>query len=90
MAFRIQVEAYPELRAVETTQENMRNMESSVNEIKTALDDWIVTIRNYNTYRGSAWPSMVGGFMKKFPAEIKYYEGEIKKLDVNELNPEKK
>jgi len=88
MAFRIQVEAYPELRAVEATQENMRNMESSVNEIKTALDDWIVTIKKYNTYRGSAWPSIVGGFMKKFPAEIKYYEGEIKKLDVNQLNPE--
>ncbi|MDD4858575.1 MAG: LemA family protein [Candidatus Krumholzibacteria bacterium] len=89
MAFRIQVEAYPELRAVEASQENMRNMESSVNEIKTALDDWIVTIKNYNTYRGSAWPSILGGFMKKFPAQIKYYEGEIKKLDVNELNPEK-
>jgi LemA protein len=90
MAFRIQVEAYPELRAVESAQENMRNMESSVNEIKTALDDWIVTVRNYNTYRGSAWPSMIGGFMKKFPASIKYYEGEVQKLDVNELNPEKK
>ena len=90
MAFRIQVEAYPELRAAETSQENMRNMEASVNEIKTALDDWIVTIKNYNTYRGSAWPSVVGGFMKKFPSEIKYYEGEIKKLDVNELNPENK
>jgi LemA protein len=90
MAFRIQVEAYPELRAVEATQENMRNMESSVNEIKTALDDWIVTIKKYNTYRGSAWPSIVGGFMKKFPSEIKYYEGEIKKLDVNQLNPENK
>lgn len=90
MAFRIQVEAYPQLRAAETSQENMRNMESSVNEIKTALDDWVVTIRDYNTYRGSAWPSMIGGFMKKFPSEIKYYEGEIKKLDVNELNPEKK
>jgi LemA protein len=89
MAFRIQVEAYPELRAAETSQENMRNMESSVNEIKTALDDWIVTIKNYNTYRGSAWPSILGGFMKKFPAQIKYYEGEIKKLDVNELNPER-
>ena len=90
MAFRIQVEAYPQLRAAETSQENMRNMESSVNEIKTALDDWVVTIKDYNTYRGSAWPSVVGGFMKKFPSEIKYYEGEIKKLDVNELNPEKK
>ena len=90
MAFRIQVEAYPQLRAAETSQENMRNMESSVNEIKTALDDWIVTIKNYNTYRGSAWPSIMGGFMKKFPSDIKYYEGEIKKLDVNELNPDKK
>jgi LemA protein len=90
LAFRIQVEAYPQLRAVEATQENMRNMEVSVNEIKTALDDWIVTIRKYNTYRGSAWPSIVGGFMKKFPSEIKYYEGEIKKLDVDSLNPENK
>jgi LemA protein len=90
MAFRIQVEAYPQLRAVETSQENMRNMESSVNEIKTALDDWVVTIKNYNTYRGSAWPSIVGGFMKKFPPQIKYYEGEITKLNVDQLNPEKK
>jgi hypothetical protein len=89
MAFRIQVEAYPQLRAAETSQENMRNMEASVNEIKTALDDWIVTIKNYNTYRGSAWPSIVGQFMKKYPAKINYYEGEIQKLDVNSLNPEK-
>ena len=88
MAFRIQVEAYPELRAAETSQENMRNMEVSVNEIKTALDDWVVTIRDYNTYRGSAWPSMLGSFMKKFPSEIEYYEGEIKKLDIDDLNPE--
>jgi hypothetical protein len=90
MAFRIQVEAYPQLRAAETSQENMRNMEASVNEIKTALDDWVVTIRDYNTYRGSAWPSLLGGFMKKFPASIKYYEGEIQKLDVDDLNPEKR
>jgi len=89
MAFRIQVESYPELRAAETSQENMRNMESSVNEIKTALDDWVVTIRDYNTYRGSAWPSMLGSFMKKFPSQIKYYEGEIKKLDIDNLNPDK-
>ncbi len=89
MAFRIQVEAYPQLRAAETAQENMRNMEVSVNEIKTALDDWVVAIRNYNTYRGSAWPSLVGGFMKKFPASIEYYEGEIERLDVDTLNPRK-
>ncbi len=89
MAFRIQVEAYPQLRAAETSQENMRNLESSVNEIKTALDDWVVTIREYNTYRGSAWPSMLGGFMKKFPPRIEYYEGEIEKLDIDDLNPAK-
>jgi hypothetical protein len=89
MAFRIQVEAYPQLRAAETSRENMRNMEVSVNEIKTALDDWVVAIRDYNTYRGSAWPSMVGGFMKKFPAQIDYYKGEIEKLDVDKLNPDK-
>jgi LemA protein len=90
MAFRIQVEAYPQLRAAETSQENMRNMESSVNEIKTALDDWVVAIKNYNTYRGYAWPTIAGGFMKKFPTEIKYYQGEVTKLNVEELNPQKK
>lgn len=90
MAFRIQVEAYPQLRASETSRENMRNMEVSVNEIKTALDDWVVSIRGYNTYRGSAWPSMVGSFMKKFPAEIDYYKGEVEKLDVDALNPANK
>ena len=89
MAFRIQVEAYPQLRASETSQENMRNMEVSINEIKTSLDDWVVTIRDYNTYRGSAWPSIMGNFMKKFPPQIKYYEGEIKELDIDVLNPEK-
>jgi len=90
LAFRIQVEAYPQLRAVETAKENMRNMEEAVNEIKTALDDWVTTIKDYNTYRGSAWPSIVGGFMTKFPAEIQYYKGDIKKLNVDELNPENK
>jgi LemA protein len=90
LAFRIQVEAYPQLRAAETSQENMRNMEAAVNEIKTALDDWVTTIKNYNTYRGSAWPSVVGSFMKKFPSKIEYYQGDIKKLNVEELNPENK
>jgi LemA protein len=90
MAFRIQVEAYPQLRAAETSQENMRNMEASVNEIKTALDDWVTAIRTYNTYRGYAWTSIVGAFMKKFPPEIKYYQGEITNLNVEQLNPQKK
>ena len=88
LTFRIQVEAYPQLRAVETAKENMRNMEEAVNEIKTALDDWVTTIKEYNTYRGSAWTSIVGGFMTRFPSTIEYYKGDIKRLNVDELNPE--
>jgi LemA protein len=90
LAFRIQVEAYPQLRAAETSQENMRNMEVAINEIKTALDDWVTTIKDYNTYRGSAWASIIGSFMRKFPSEIKYYQGDITKLNVEQLNPENK
>jgi hypothetical protein len=89
LAFRIQVEAYPQLRAAETSQENIRNMEVATNEIKTALDDWITTIRDYDTYRGSFWPSLIGSRIAKFPAQIDYYEGPTKALDVEKLNPEK-
>lgn len=90
LAFQVQVEAYPQLRAVETARENMQNLESSVNEIKTALDDWIVTIKQYNTYRGYFWPNIWGSIMGRFPSEMPYYQGEIKKLDINQLNPAKK
>jgi len=89
LAFRIQIEAYPQLKAVETAKENIRNMQESVNEIKTALDDWINTIRSYNTYRGSFFPSIIGSFFSRFPSEIQYYEGEVKKLDMDTLNPDK-
>lgn len=89
LAFRIQIEAYPQLRAVETAKENIRNMQESVNEIKTSLDDWIVGIRTYNTYRGSFFPSLIGSFFSRFPSEIKYYEGEVKKLDMDNLNPDR-
>jgi hypothetical protein len=87
LAFRIQIEAYPQLRGAETSQENIRNMEVSVNEIKTALDDWVTTIKDYNTYRGSFLPSMVGGLIGRFPARIDYYEGSVKELNVEQLNP---
>ncbi len=87
LAFRVQVEAYPQLRGAETSQENIRNMEVSVNEVKTALDDWITAIRDYNAYRGSFLPSMVGSLIGRFPARIDYYEGPVKQLDVNQLNP---
>jgi hypothetical protein len=89
LAINIQVEAYPQLRGAETTQQAMRSLEVGVNEIKTALDDWITAIRDYNTYRGSAWPSIAGSFMSKYPSAIKYYEGETKKLDIDQLNPKK-
>jgi len=90
LAFRIQIEAYPQLRAVEASQENIRNMEVATNEIKTALDDWVTTIKSYNTYRGSFWPNLVGGLMGRFPASIEYYEGKVKELDVEKLNPANK
>jgi hypothetical protein len=89
LAFRIQVEAYPQLRGAETSQENIRNMEVSVNEIKTALDDWITAIKDYNSYRGNFWPSMVGSFIRQFPSHMDYYEGSVKELDVQKLNPQK-
>ena len=87
LAFRIQIEAYPQLRGAETSQENIRNMEVSVNEIKTALDDWVTTIKDYNTYRGSFLPSVVGTMIGRFPAHIDYYEGSVKELNVEQLNP---
>ncbi len=87
LAFRVQIEAYPQLRATETTQSNIRNMQEAVNEMKTALDDWIAAIRKYNTYRGSAWPSIAGSFMAKFPSEIEYYEGKLEIPDIGSLNP---
>jgi LemA protein len=90
LAFRIQVEAYPQLRAVETATENIRNMEESTNEIKTALDDWIMTIQAYNSYRGNFWPNLIGHFIPRFPANIEYFKSDIKKLDIDTLNPAEK
>lgn len=90
LAFQVQIEAYPQLRAVETSKEAMAGLQEGVNEIKTALDDWIVTIRGYNTYRGSFGVNLVAGFMGgRYPTKIEYYEGEIKALDIDTLNPEK-
>ena len=84
----VQIEAYPDLKAIEATKENMRNMESSISQIKTALDDWIVVVKQYNTYRNSFFAGILGSMMSKFPAEFPYYEGEIQKLDVKSLNPQ--
>ena len=68
----------------------MAGLQEGVNEIKTALDDWITTIKDYNTYRGSLGVTIMAGFMgDKYPAKIAYYEGEIKTLDIDSLNPNK-
>lgn len=87
LAVNVAIENNPTLRGAETTEKTMRTMEEGVNEVKTALDDWIVAIRNYNEYRGSFWPTVFAGMLSKFPEKIEYYEGEVKKLDIKSLNP---
>jgi len=59
-----------------------------VNEIKSALDDWITTIKDYNTYRGSFLPSVVGPMIGWFPARTDYCEGAVKELNVEQFNPQ--
>jgi hypothetical protein len=87
LAVNVTVENNPNLKAIEGTKESMRTAQVVIQQIKTAADDWVTGIQNYNTYRGSFWPSMVGGFMPKFPAQIDYYEGKVKELDIKSLNP---
>lgn len=91
--FKVQVEQTPQLVTGQATRDNVRNMQEAVNEMKTALDDWIADIQTYNTYRGSAWPSflstVLSGFFNKFPSELEYYEGSTQSLDMNSLNPQK-
>ncbi len=93
LAIRVQIEAYPIIRSVDTYNQAMRGVEEGINEIKTALDDWIVGIRNYNTYRKSFWVSMLtswfSGRFGVFPDEYKYYEGPVEELDIEALNPQK-
>ncbi len=90
LSINVQIEAYPQLRGAETTEKAMRTMEEGTNEIKTALDDWITTIRDYNAYRGSFWPNVWGSMMGRFPSKLEYYEGDVKKLEIETLNPAKR
>lgn len=79
-------EAYPQLFSPPIVQQTMRGLEEAVNEIRTALDDWQVAIRNYNTFR-SQWPqSFVGGVLN-FPASYDYYKAEKAKLNMEDLMP---
>jgi hypothetical protein len=91
LAVNVQIEAVPQLRGVEATKGAMRTAEEGVNEVKTALDDWVVLTRQYNAFAGNFWPSLCRNvlFGGKFPSEIPYYEGDVQKLDVDVLNPVK-
>lgn len=90
---RVAFEAYPQLRTTETYQKAIASVEEGYNEIKTALDDCISQIRQYNRYRRSLVPNWVASaFSWEFPKQIAYYEGGIKepeKINVKseELNP---
>jgi hypothetical protein len=83
------LENYPNLKGMDATSRNMRTLDEGVNEIKTALDDWINAIKVYNTHRGSFMPSMLGSMMTRFPAEIDYYTGHRESFNVDALNPQK-
>jgi len=93
LSIRVQIEAYPVIQSVGTYNQAMRGVEEGINEIKTALDDWIVSIRNYNTYRKSFWVSTLAGMFSGrfgvFPEDYKYYEGPVEELDIDALNPQK-
>ncbi len=79
-------EAYPQLFSPPIVSETMRGLEEAVNEIRTALDDWQVAIRDYNTFRAQ-WPqSFVAGALG-FPASFDYYKAEKARLDMDELMP---
>ena len=59
---------------------------------RTAADFVILlieAIKQYNSYRGNFVPSLVGSMIGRFPAHIDYYEGQVKELDIEKLNPQK-
>lgn len=89
---RVAFEAYPALRTTETYQKAMAAVEEGFNEIKTALDDWIVLCKNYNSYRRALVTTWFAKKWDQFPDRIAYYEGGIRepeqlKVTAEELNP---
>jgi hypothetical protein len=94
LAVRVQIEAYPIIQSVNTYSQAMRSLEEGTNEIKTALDDWIVLIQKFNTYRKSFWVDFLAGIFSgkfsTFPLQHEYYQGPIGELDISTLNPQKK
>ncbi|NLS45222.1 MAG: LemA family protein [Firmicutes bacterium] len=79
-------EAYPQLFSPPIVQQTIRGLEEAVNEIRTALDDWQVSIRTYNTYRGQ-WPQSFIARPLGFPESYDYYKAEKAKLDMEKLMP---
>jgi hypothetical protein len=92
---RVAFENYPQLRTAEVYQKAMAAVEEGMNEIKTAMDDWITDCKNYNTYRRQTITSFfVDRFYgDEFPERVDYYEGGIEnaedfKPDVNMIKPD--
>lgn len=79
-------EAYPQLFSPPIVEQTMRGLEEAVNEIRTALDDWQVAIRNYNTFRAQ-WPQSFVASALGFPTSFDYYKAEKAKLDMGRLMP---
>lgn len=77
-------EAYPQLVSAPLAQQSIRSMEESINEMKTALDDWIYQIQVYNTQRNS-FPTNIVGSTFNFPSEYNYYRSEKARLNVSEI-----
>jgi len=77
-------EAYPQLVSAPVAQQTIDSMEEPINEMKTALDDWIVKTKEYNTKRGQFPGNVIGGIFN-FPSEYDYYRSDKTKLNVSEI-----
>jgi LemA protein len=77
-------EAYPQLVSAPVAQQSIRSMEESINEMKTALDDWIYQTQVYNTQR-NIFPNNVIGNTFNFPSDYNYYRSEKARLNVTEI-----
>ncbi len=79
-------EAYPVLSSVPVAQQTIRSMEESINEIKTALDDWIYATQTYNVTRQKPMGMLVGAMIPQmFPLEQDYYKSEKVRLDISNI-----
>jgi len=92
---RVAFEAYPQLRTTETYQKAMAAVEEGFNEIKTALDDWILLCKLYNQRRRALVTNWFASSWPQFPESVEYYEGGIKepekvKVTTEDLNPRAK